>query len=386
MVSIISGQRSAVRGGLRLFIVAVLLHWSLIADRFAVASGPGTSAADSLNLGMGPRASGMGEAFTGLADDASAIYWNPAGLSRLYVPEASFTYLDLFGDTQQHYAAYAHPFPARGAALGASVSYLRVTPFQGYDNSAGKAGTVGASDMVLSVAGAQRWDRLAAGASLKYIRSDLAGAHAQTPSMDVGLAYLSRRTAREGRLDLGAAGSNLFGKLKYDSLAFKLPRSYRVGASWSKAMVSDDILTLSGDAIRSDASKKTEFAAGAEYWLVNLVALRAGFRTGQEIGSGFRAGLGLRIRSLEFDYAYAGFGDLGVVHRAAVSFRFGETREPAALEASRLFERAEYLDAQGRYLEEVLTLNRILDIDPGNAAALERMKTAAEKVKKEKRP
>src|SRR6185295_14346702 len=158
-------------------VKAFFLAFSLQLSAFSVAfaSGPGTSAADSLNLGMGPRASGMGEGFTGLADDASAIYWNPAGLSRLYAPEASFSYLDLFGDTQQHYVAYAHPFPGSGSAVGASLSYLKILPIQGYDNSAAKAGTVSAADTVLSVAGSQRWDRLSAGASLKYIRSELAG-------------------------------------------------------------------------------------------------------------------------------------------------------------------------------------------------------------------
>lgn len=353
---------------------------------FVLAAGPGTTAADSLNLGMGPRASAMGEAFTGLADDASALYWNPAGLARLYVPEASFTYLNLFEDTQQHYLAYAHPFPARGSAFGASLSYLRVTPFQGYDNSAAKAGTVDAADTVLSLAGAQRWDRLAAGVSLKYVRSDLAGVTAQTPTMDAGLAFLSRSTPREGRLDLGLAGSNLFGKLKYDAVSDPLPRSLRLGASFSKTIVADDALTLSADLIRSEAADRLEYAYGAEYWLLNLVALRAGFRSGQDIGSGLRAGLGIRFRAVEFDYAYAGFGALGVLHRAAVSFKFGPVHEPQALEVARLFERAAYLHAHDRYLEEVLTLNRILDIDPANAEALSRMKTAAEKVKQETRP
>src|SRR5436309_2303736 len=93
-----SGVRS---WGLWIFLIVTLTTTpnSQLATRNAVAAGPGTAAGDSLSLGMGPRAAAMGEAFTGLADDASAIYWNPAGMSRLYAPEAVFNYTNLFGDT-----------------------------------------------------------------------------------------------------------------------------------------------------------------------------------------------------------------------------------------------------------------------------------------------
>ncbi len=40
-------------------------------------------------IGAGARARGMGGAFIGVADDATAVSWNPAGLARLEKPEAS---------------------------------------------------------------------------------------------------------------------------------------------------------------------------------------------------------------------------------------------------------------------------------------------------------
>jgi len=39
--------------------------------------------------GSGARAAGLGYAFTGIADDATAISWNPAGLTQIYGMEAS---------------------------------------------------------------------------------------------------------------------------------------------------------------------------------------------------------------------------------------------------------------------------------------------------------
>src|SRR5437762_3445025 len=54
------------------------------------ASDAGTSSANFLKLGIGPRAIAMGEAQVGVADDVYATYWNPAGLARLDAQEAGF--------------------------------------------------------------------------------------------------------------------------------------------------------------------------------------------------------------------------------------------------------------------------------------------------------
>ncbi len=47
----------------------------------------GTTAAQFLKINIGPRAMGMGTAFTATASDMSSIYWNPAGLVSIEYPE-----------------------------------------------------------------------------------------------------------------------------------------------------------------------------------------------------------------------------------------------------------------------------------------------------------
>src|SRR5258708_701387 len=56
----------------------------------AFATDPGSTAANFLKLGIGPRAIAMGKAQVGLADDVYAVYWTPAGLSQLKTQEAGF--------------------------------------------------------------------------------------------------------------------------------------------------------------------------------------------------------------------------------------------------------------------------------------------------------
>ena len=58
-----------------------------------------------LEFGVGPRAVGMGKAFTAIANDATAMYWNVAGLDLLTENEVSFSYMDWIADMDLMYAA-----------------------------------------------------------------------------------------------------------------------------------------------------------------------------------------------------------------------------------------------------------------------------------------
>src|SRR5690349_12762060 len=78
------------------------------------AADPGTTAANFLKLGAGPRAVAMGDAQVGVADDVYATYWNPAGLAQLQNREVGFTQTQYVQDIQSEYAAYAHPIPKVG--------------------------------------------------------------------------------------------------------------------------------------------------------------------------------------------------------------------------------------------------------------------------------
>src|ERR1700719_1471658 len=110
----------------------------------AQAADPGTTSANFLKLGIGPRAIGMGEAQVGLADDVYATYWNPAGLAQLQSQEAGFVQTAYVQDVSEQFAAYAHPSPTLGTLAG-SFTFLNVGQFQGYDASGQPTSGVGAS-------------------------------------------------------------------------------------------------------------------------------------------------------------------------------------------------------------------------------------------------
>src|ERR1700683_5045084 len=108
------------------------------------AANAGTTAADFLQLGAGPRAVAMGEAQVGLADDVYATYWNPAGLAQLRNQEAGFVQTQYLENIQTEYLAYAYPNERLGTFAG-SLTYLNVGQFQGFDAVGQPTGNIGAN-------------------------------------------------------------------------------------------------------------------------------------------------------------------------------------------------------------------------------------------------
>ena len=115
------------------------------------AGSAGTSGATVLNIPVGARAIGMGEAFTAMADNASSLYWNPAGIAILNQSEASFMYNPFMRDMAYHNASVVTPLENGG--LGASLSYLSYGKIQGFDDAGNETGNVNAfSGVATSVA------------------------------------------------------------------------------------------------------------------------------------------------------------------------------------------------------------------------------------------
>src|ERR1017187_6497602 len=96
------------------------------------ASGPGTTSADILKIGVGARAIGMGEAYTAQADDSSSLYWNPAGLALMQEREASFMYDKAYQGMSFQNANVG--IPIENGAIGGSLSYLSYGDIPGYAN------------------------------------------------------------------------------------------------------------------------------------------------------------------------------------------------------------------------------------------------------------
>src|SRR5258708_5053609 len=145
----------------------------------AFASGPGTTTGELLKIPVSARAIGMGEAYTAVADDSSALAWNPAGLSFASQKDAAFMHSSLIESV--HYEHIAFAAPGDNYSLGASMSYLGYGDIAGYDASGTSIGNQSAYSYNFS-GGLSTFvhDRLSIGLTGSVLRESLAGTSAGT--------------------------------------------------------------------------------------------------------------------------------------------------------------------------------------------------------------
>ncbi len=298
---------------------------NIILAALLVCAGPAHAAetASFLNVGVGARGLAMGGAYTALADDANAIYWNPAGLAALDKREVSLSHAELAQTTRLDFAAFA--LPTKAGVFAADGTYLSQSAIESRDALGHPAGSFQAADAELGGAFGRRTQLVDVGVSVKFIQSHIASAQAQTVAFDLG----ARRTLDGvglGKLILGAALRNAGPGMKFDSQTNDLPLRLAGGAAYAFAGGHALALELT-DAPRVGG---LDIGFGGEYQAIRSVFLRAGYTTQSAIagGSGFDAargltlGVGLRRGSLGLDYAAVPMGELGSTHRFSLSWKW----------------------------------------------------------------
>ena len=111
-----------------------------------------------LRYGVGPRAMGMGGAFTALADDASAVYWNPGGLMNVMQNEFTSMYTNLFYDTRYTFMGAALPrFVDRHTSVGFGWVNLAMNGFDERNNDNIHTGSFDVYEQAFMVSAAREW-------------------------------------------------------------------------------------------------------------------------------------------------------------------------------------------------------------------------------------
>ncbi|MBI4063394.1 MAG: PorV/PorQ family protein [Elusimicrobia bacterium] len=296
---------------------------------------PGTTAADFLKIGLGPRPAALGDAYTGLADDVNAIAHNPAGLMSLRRQEATFMHHEYAEGIEQDYLAYAYPV-SRSGALGFAVNALRTQAIASYDANDQPLDSVSARDLSANAAVAFKIKRLALGLSAKRLSSRLADVKASGLATDAGLLVNINNNLR-----FGAAAQNLGSDIKFIKESFPLPSIFKTGVALRTLLpfTAGHYGTLAVDR-HFPRGESAYSSAGLEIISLKLLALRIGYNEDRSLGHGLSLGAGIKLTNREFfkysayqgsptfpdieiDYAFADFGDFGQTHRMAMSVRFG---------------------------------------------------------------
>jgi hypothetical protein len=299
----------------------------------------GTSSGTFLRIGVGARAEGMGETFVAVANDASAIYWNPAGLASLQGREIAESHVDWPADIHYDHLTLVLPTQRFGGSFGIQFGVLatridETTELQPF----GTGREFSYSDMIIGGAYARRWtDKLLVGFGLKYLREDL-GSQVGGPTtsamlFDVGsVFYLGL-----GSIRIGTALSNFGAQLRpggnfispytgevrqYDG--FDPPTTLRFGVAFEPIENSSQRVTTSFE-MNQPADNQQQMQAGIEWSYRRAFALRSGYNfNADQLKFSAGAGFNMDFSAVKgaVDYAYTDGGPLGAVQRLSLMVRF----------------------------------------------------------------
>ncbi len=343
------------------FSLLIAFVFSLLAS-VAFAGGPGSTTGDLLKIPVGGRAIGMGEAYAALANDSSAMTWNPAGLVSVRRKEASFMHSDLIEGV--HYEHLSYLMPGEAFSYGASMAYLGYGNIAGYDASGNSIGNQRAYSFVMSGGLAQQaWEHLSIGISMDILHQALANESASTVAMNAGTKYELPYHQWDGNYTVAFSMLHLGPGLKFIDDRSPLPRKFKLGAAATNIKEKPVAFTFD---INIPNDNSVYVAMGAEYTFKKILALRMGYIGSNDEGRGLRMGIGINWKDYTFDYAYGGFGDFGATHRFGLSFHFGDTVEPLNREQRSILKEARVAQKQGDYIMAMEHYRHLTEAYPDN--------------------
>ncbi len=285
-----------------------------------LAESAGTASADFLKFGVGARYLAMGGAAVGTADDATAVYWNPANLALLKTGNVIMMRGDTLDTGRYDYAGFARPTPWGG--MGASIQTAAPGPINFTDETGFSNGELRPQDTAFSLGwGIPIGHRWAVGATGDFVHSKIIHT-ANAFSLGLGGAY-QWKTLRFGLGMRHLVGS----QLKYDQEKSPLPRTLQTGVSYHPK--ENWIFALDANDTRGSP---TVVSIGAEYGHPLFISQKIFLRTGYSTRpsdlpglQGFSFGFGWRWQLMDVDYAFVPMGhfDGSQTHRFSVGVRFG---------------------------------------------------------------
>ncbi len=312
----------------------------------------GTSAANFLEIGIGATAEALGGAYSSLASNATALYWNPAGISNSSKVDITINHSEWLADTQFQFFGLVFPI-GNGIALGVSytgLNYGDKRPVRTIGQPEGTGEFYRAADMALAGSFAMKvTDRFSFGITGKYISQQIWHESATSFAIDVGVLY---KTQLEG-FNIGTSISNFGSDLQMDGRdlvraydadsknysndklnvslktdSFPLPLIFRFGLSYQFNIGYRNSFTFASDMIHP-SNNNVYLNSGFEYSFNNLIQLRVGYQSlfDENSEKGLTAGFGIvnpfeNIFDFSINYAYSDWGRLGYVQRITLNAGF----------------------------------------------------------------
>ncbi len=313
----------------------------------------GTTACPFLTIGVGARANAMGGAFTSVANDVTALYWNPAGLARMSSSQLALIHSKWIADLNHDYLGMAFSVGALGV-IGVSLNALTMddiivrTP----ELPEGTGERAGSYDLALGLSFARALtDRLSLGGSAKYVTSRLWHMSSSTIAFDCGVMFSDIFDL----FQLGAAISNVGGKMHYQGRdtfvyhdivqneygnnekidadlktgSFNLPVTFRAGLSTVINKRSRMPLLMAVEFYEPSDNVRS-INVGGEWAFYDKIFVRGGYngifeddtQRGLTLGGGLKLTVPRSSLRLLLDYSFEDFGIFDNTQKFALALSF----------------------------------------------------------------
>lgn len=341
-----------IRFKISLVVLSVLLFSQIIHSQNV--SKTGTTAASFLEIGIGASANAMGGAFVGLANDASALYWNVSGITNAERYEAILVHTDWIADTKLDYAGLVIPLGEFGSFgfsfTSLSIEDMKVTTV---DQPDGTGEFFSSSDLAIGISYAKKLtDRFSVGITAKYIKESIWHMTASGFAFDAGTLF---KTDLLGGMTIGAVMSNFGTEMRLEGRdarytirvdenkqgsndniptniemdSWDLPLHFQIGVSTYAINTDDFKLNISVDAIIPNNDYQS-LNVGAQFLFLNVFYIRGGYNSlflkdaegGLSFGAGVNSNMLLSTAEVNFDYAFRDFGNLKNVHSFSLGIKF----------------------------------------------------------------
>ena len=314
----------------------------------------GTTAATFLEIGVGGTANALGGAYVSLANDATALYWNPAGIAGFEQNQLSIVHMNWIAETKLDYAALVLPLGELGT-IGFSFTDLTMPDMmvRTVEMPEGTGEYFSAGDIAIGVSYSRKLtDRFSIGFSGKYIQESIWHMSASAFAIDAGTLF---RTDLFGGMVIGASISNFGSQMKLDGRdtrtyervdptklgstdqvpyiidldSWDLPLLFRIGVSTCPIHTDNYKWTVAVDALHPSDNYES-MNVGTEFAYKDFVYIRGGYQSlflpdhqgGLSLGVGVNSKMLFTNNIVSFDYAYRDFGKLESTHTFSVGITF----------------------------------------------------------------
>ena len=313
----------------------------------------GTTAAKFLSIGIGPRSNAMGGATTALVDDASAMYWNPAGIAYIDRYQGLFTYTKMFADINLNYVGMVLPAGELGtfglSVTAVSVGDMEVTTEE-YPDGTGATFNAGSYAFGLTYARNITED-FVFGATFKYISENIYNSSATGIAFDIGtsfntpfygIKFASSITNFGTKMQLtgddllvrydqnpNSSGNNETVDAYLSTDEYELPLRLQIGISRVFEILEGQKFTLAVDANYPNDNDRWVNAGGEISLFKELIEFRAGYKALflNDSQEGLTLGFGINYNKLSLfnisvDYAFQKFEYLDNIHSFGIILEF----------------------------------------------------------------